>query len=138
MHSDEDCKAGNSNCDREDCEKEAMAKSVRKVCDKHTETKRGSPRWHGMQLGFDLAITVGLDDSGGEICISISWDDEAEIHKTTEEDLVVLKTIENVLESNPPLYGRFSLIFNQSRLDVRSFFLREPFGVLREILWSIS
>ncbi len=42
-----------------------------------------------MQVGTDLLVAVGLDDSRSEKHIAVGGDDEAKVHEATDEEIEV-------------------------------------------------
>jgi hypothetical protein len=68
----QDSEPGDGDADRDHGEEEAVAKTIGQDCDQHAETESASPRWDRVQLGLNVAVSVGLDDCRGEVRIAIS------------------------------------------------------------------
>ncbi len=130
MLCDQDRKAGDRNADWNHCEEEAMPESIREKSNKHAEAKRSSPRRDRVQLGLDIAISIGLNDAWSEVCVAVGWDDKTKVHQTTQEDLVIFETVEHVLGSDRPFQGGSALVIRQSLLYEGALLFREPFYVL--------
>lgn len=102
MGGEEDSEPGDRYTDRDDAEGEAMAEPVREIGDQHREAEGRGPGRHGMQLGPDGRVAVRLDDARCEECVAIGRDDEAEVHKSADKDLVVLENVEDIPRCDPP------------------------------------
>ena len=88
-----------------------------------------------MQLCFDCRVPVGLDDRWCEVSIAISWNDEAEVHESSEEKFEVFEAIQDVVEGDSAFNCRFALVVLQTGLEEGAFFVREPLGVFWEV-WN--
>ena len=66
----------------------------------HAESKSHSPGRNTVQLGFDGTVAVSKNDAGREVGVSIGWDDQAEVHESSNDDFVVFEDSADVLEGN--------------------------------------
>ena len=70
----------------ENDEKETVSGEIGESGDKHSKGEGDSPRWDGEELSPDCTVTEGLDDSGREVGVGVSGDDESEVHETASDD----------------------------------------------------
>ena len=88
-----------------------------------------------MELCFDRRVPVSLDDRWCEVSIAVRWNDEAEVHESSEEELEVFEAIQNVVECDSAFNCRFALVVLQTGLEEGTFLVREPLGVFGEV-WN--
>jgi len=106
---------------------------VRCSSDDHTHHETGNPGGDGVELSLNGAEAERSDDSGGEVGVTASRNDETEVHETTEDDLEVLEDAKDI----PP--GRLSdelgvtHILSEPCLDKGLLIIRQPFYFLREV-----
>ena len=65
-----------------------------------------------MQLCLDRRIAVRLDDSRSKVSVAIGRDNEAEVHESTQEKLVVFEAINHIVEGDGALDGGFALVIS--------------------------
>lgn len=130
----QDGESGDRDTDGDQREEESVPEFVREKCHKHAEPERRGPGWYRVQLCLDVAVSVGLDDSRGEISVAVGWDNQSKVHQTAEVDLEVLETGDNVFESNGLFQCRVPLVILQPGFYEGALLLGEPLRVL--LLWS--
>ena len=121
--------------DRNYGKQEAVTCSIRARRHNHAEHEGNSPWRHRVQLSLDRRVPVGLDDRWCEIGIPVCWDDEAKVHQSSEEELVVAETVQDVSESDLAFKSGLSLVLLKSHLDKLSFVFAQPLRILGEI-WN--
>lgn len=63
MHCDQDRESSDGNTDAEDRERHAHSRVVGQCRYQHCEAKSGSPWWDGVELRFNRAVPIPLDDA---------------------------------------------------------------------------
>lgn len=133
VHGDEDAEADDGEADGGDGEGETVLELVAEVGDDHGEGERGCPGGHRVQLRLDSRVAVRLDDAGGEKGVAVRRHNEAEVHETADEDLVIFKHVDDVPNSNRALCCGAALVLAQAVLDVGPLVFGQPFCFLWEI-----
>lgn len=80
--------SSNGDCNRNQGEDEAVTDPIRDESKNHGEEKCAGPWWDRMELCLNRRVAVGLDNSWGEVCVSVGGDDEAEVHEAEDWRLV--------------------------------------------------
>lgn len=132
MHRNQDPKASNRYTNAEDGIRKPMLRVIRNRCHQHGKSESRRPWRNAVQLGLNPAVPVSLDNTRAEVCIAIGWHDEAEIHKTSDDDFVVLEHVADIFECNLALNGGFTLVDLKSGANVVLLFRRQPFDLLGE------
>ena len=114
-------------------ERETVSDLVRREGEAHREAECNHPGRNAVQLSFDLIVTVRPDDAWRKVGVTVGRNDESEVHKTTKNDLVVLKNSANALERSLAMATRRALVVGQLRLDVDTLFSSKPLDILWEI-----
>lgn len=86
--------------DTKDSVSESMAGRIGERGNDHAESESHGPGGNTVQLGFDGTVAVSKNDSGGKISVSIGWDDQAEVHESSNDDFVVLEDSADVFEGD--------------------------------------
>ena len=126
----EDGEAGDGHGDGDQREEEAVLEQVGEEGYDEGEDEGGGPGGDGVQLRADLGVAVGVDYARGEEGVAVGWDDEAEVHESAEEDLIVFEDVEDVARGDGAFGGRAALVFFQAGFDVGAFVFGEPGGGL--------
>ena len=131
----EDTETSQRKTDRDKRKDESVCEAIREPGDDHGERKGASPRRNRAELRLNwrnlLTAQVG-NDGWSEVGVAVGWDDEAEVHETSEPDLVVLEAASDVAESDLALDGGLALVDLEAGCNVGALGVGQPFGVLWE------
>lgn len=132
VNADQNRESSNADAYTKDSETESMFRCVREDSEQHCISECCGPRWYGVKLRLNRIVAIALNDSRSEVSVSVSWNNETKVHEASDNDLVVLEDIADVLGGDGSLDGRATLILLKSSCDIGLLVVAEPFGVFWE------
>lgn len=133
VNGDEDAESDDGNANCKDGEAETMAGLVRDERNGHGKAESHSPRRNGVQLCLNRTVAVSLDDTRREVGVAVSRHNKAKVHESSNDDLVVLEDVLDVLPGDAAITSSGTLVEPQTSSDVLLLVLAEPFGLLGEV-----
>ena len=106
---------------------------IRGSSDEHTQRKGGNPRGDRVELGLNGTVAEGSDGSGGKVGVTVSGNDETEVHKTAEDDLEIPEDTKNIPPGHLSVKLGVAGILSEPGLCEGLLVIGEPPGFLGEI-----